>query len=86
MEIEMTFKEIEAAALSAPWGSDAIAREIFHLVGEARDNAVTTIYEEKSASPDCEERLAMSSLEGLLCSYSGPKEVLNWFKTCGVRW
>lgn len=82
----MTFKEIETEALNAPWGSDKTANEVFHLVGEARENAISTVYAEKTLPAEKEEEIAMSSLEGLLSCYQGPKEVCEWFAARGVRW
>lgn len=71
-----TWNEIYSAAVEAGF---------YQIVMAAHENACETIYAEKAADASEFDRVALSSLEGLL-SYSNDTAEQGFFAALGVRW
>ena len=66
-------------------GYEGLANRVGYLVDAARVNADDTVYLEKTVDEDQFDKIAVASLEGLLCSCTD-EEVCAWFRKQGFRW
>jgi len=64
---------------------NGLSHRVGYLIDSARINADDTIYTDKAAPEAQHGKIAVSSLEMLLCSCTD-EEVCAWFRKQGFRW